>query len=51
MIVAVATAVQAGILGKSEGRELVADIASHDTTGTPELDAARALAWITFQTP
>ena len=51
MIVAAATAVQAGILRKSEGRELVADIASHDTTGTPELDAARALAWITFQTP
>lgn len=51
MIVAVASAVQAGILGRTEGRELVAGIASQDTAETPELNAARALARITFPAP
>ena len=51
MIVAVASAVQAGILGRAEGRDLLAGIASQDTAGTPGLNAARALARITFPAP
>ena len=51
MIVAVASAVQAGILDRAEGRDLLAGIASQDTAGTPGLNAARALARITFPAP
>ena len=51
IIVALASAVQAGMLGMAEGRELYAAIASDKTARTPELDAARALARIIFQAP
>lgn len=48
MIVAVASAVQAGVLDRTEGQVLSAQVVASARAATPQMDAAKALARITF---